>query len=152
MASFRNALQSHNFFCKNQFLPRLLKSLITVIEQIFDSVPQNLLIHKLQTFGINKEPVLIWMKHYLHNRQQWVKINGTNSAAWLQMKSGGPLGATRGPLTFLLYVNDLPNSIHNQTRISIFADDTKILRSINSKDDIRQLTLTHYTTRVYIGE
>ena len=38
-----------------------------------------------------------------------------------------------GPLLFIVYVNDLPEAV--QSNIAIFADDTKLYRSIIIPDD-----------------
>ena len=40
------------------------------LAKAFDSVPHNLLTHKLQQFGIYG-PLLNWMTNYLHNRKKW---------------------------------------------------------------------------------
>ena len=107
------------------------------LAKAFDSVPHHLLIHKLQSFGFNGS-LLRWMSNYLHKREQRVVVNGCCSS-WLPVKSGVPQGATLGPLKFLLFVNDLPNSLTEGTRCAIFADDTKILRTISTPADVATL-------------
>ena len=104
------------------------------LAKAFDSVPHKLLIHKLKTFGFNG-PLLNWMTNYLSNRKQRVTVNGAHSE-WTDVASGVPQGATLGPLNFILYVNDLPNSLATGTECGIFADDTKILRHILTNLDI----------------
>ena len=104
------------------------------LAKAFDSVPHNLLTLKLRKFGFNG-PLLKWMSDYLKDRRQRVTINGVHSP-WTAVQSGVPQGATLGPLNFLLYVNDLPDSLSIGTDCGIFADDTKISRHILTNEDI----------------
>lgn len=55
---------------------------------------------------------------------------------WLVVRCGLLQRATLGPLKFLLYVNDLPNTVSPGNTISIFADDTKILYTIIAPEDL----------------
>ena len=91
------------------------------LAKAFDSVPHDLLVLKLQTFGINGK-LLNWFKDYLSNRYQRVVIDGAHSD-WLTVDSGVPQGSILGPLQFILYNNDLPDVLTEQTKIGIFADE-----------------------------
>ena len=62
-----------------------------------------------------------------------VAINGANSST-LPVLSGVPQGSILGPLLFIIYVNDLPVSI-NRAACYLFANDTKLLKSISSPID-----------------
>jgi hypothetical protein len=103
------------------------------LSKAFDSVPHHYLLHKLKSFGINST-LHAWLTSYLTNRLQRVLINGSLSE-WLPVTSGVPQGSILGPLLFLLYINDLPNILSENTLCAIFADDTKIYRNITSHQD-----------------
>ena len=61
------------------------------------------------------------------NRKQFVKINKCNSNVQ-GIKCGVPQGSIIGPLLFLIYVNDMVNSVKHGN-VKMFADDTNIFYS-----------------------
>ena len=56
---------------------------------------------------------------------------------WQDVKSGVPQGSILGPLLFLIYVNYMPESI--SSHVFLFADDTKLIRTISALADHVQL-------------
>ena len=105
-------------------------------EKAFDKVPHDLLIEKLQSFGIYGN-LLKWLNSYLTNRQQRVVLEG-KSSSWLEVTSGVPQGSILGPLLFILDINDMPLKLRHST-IALFADDSKCYRRITKVQNCQEL-------------
>ncbi|CAB4008436.1 Hypothetical predicted protein, partial [Paramuricea clavata] len=103
----------------------------------FDSVDHNILLDKLRWYGVTGS-VLDWFADYLNGRTQRVVVDGVASA-WSLVTSGVPQRSILGPALFIIFINDLPDIIHNGTEIALFADDTKIHRHIISTRDCESL-------------
>jgi hypothetical protein len=101
----------------------------------FDKVNHFKLLLKLQEYGISSQ-ILKWSEAFLLNRTQSVVLEGDHSHE-APVTSGVPQGSVLGPLYFLVYINDLPNSIQSQVRL--FADDTAVYLTINSPLDSKIL-------------
>ena len=82
-------------------------------------------------YGISPS-ILRWIEGFLTGRKQQVCVNGSVSK-WADVSSGIPQGSVLGPILFVIYINDLPNEIKSD--IYMFADDTKLFRTIKTNDD-----------------
>jgi hypothetical protein len=80
------------------------------------------LLFKLKQYGIvgkfNK-----WIDNYLSNRMQRVFVRSSFSET-KYINAGVPQGSVLGPLLFLIYVNDIAESLERTA--SFFADDSSL--------------------------
>ena len=83
------------------------------LQKVFDTVDHNILLHKISHYGI-RDLTNCWFSSYFCNRKQFVTINGFDSEIQ-SFQYGVPQGSVLGPHHFLIYINDLHNSIkfHN---------------------------------------
>ena len=100
----------------------------------FDSVSHDLILFKLKYyFGIDGR-LLKFIENYLYGREQCVVLNSVKSSL-KPVISGVPQGSILGPIFFGIFINDLPACLNEGTQIALYADDTKIWRSICSDHD-----------------
>ena len=92
------------------------------VSKAFDRVRHEGLIFKLKQHGMEGN-FLKWLTDYLNERQQKVIIRGCTSNP-KPINAGVPQGSVLGPLLFLIYVNDIADSLLSLTRL--FADDSSL--------------------------
>ena len=110
------------------------------LSKAFDSVNHNILLKKLESYGI-RGFLLNLFKSYLGNRMQFVEINGRISDK-LPIKTGVPQGSIMGPVLFLIHINDMHLSTQN-SKLILFADDASLISRQNTVDfveDVNNLT------------
>jgi hypothetical protein len=99
----------------------------------FVSVDHSILLGKLKASGVSGR-LLDWFSNYLNNRRQRVVVDGVASQ-WTPVTSGVPQGSILGPMLFVIFINDVPKVVENRTTSALFANDTKVYRTITSVSD-----------------
>ena len=100
----------------------------TDFAKAFDKVSHPKLIFKLKFYGFS-ERLINWINSFLTERVQQVVL-GEARSGWAQATSGVPQGSVLGPILFIIYINDLLELIHNNTKA--YADDNKIITIIRN--------------------
>ena len=132
----------------------------------FDMVCHPVLLDKLVLYGFDKASHE-WIRSYLDGRKQTVCIDGTCSPL-LSLEVGVPQGSIIGPLLYIIFTNDLPETIHNHPpqdepqpdhpqhsfnmhcstcgSICCFADDSSYSYSSKDSEDIKEQISEKYNT------
>ena len=100
----------------------------------FDSVNHDLVLSKLKDMYKIEGRLLKFLVNYLSDREQRVLVDSCKSEV-KPVLSGVPQGSILGPILFVLFINDLPIGLNNETNLMLYADDTKIWRSITCSHD-----------------
>ena len=103
------------------------------MSKAFDKVDHTKLLGRLHQYGITGK-LHHWFRSYLQGRKQQVTVLGATSRE-LPVTSGVQQGPLLGQILFLLFVDDLPNTV----KTSRVADDTKLFKSIDSITDCNAL-------------
>ena len=108
---------------------RDIKGVFLDMSKAFDKIWHEGLLFKWQSYGI-EETLLRLLKNYLTAPQQRVVSNG-QTLSWLNVIADFPQGSVLGPLSFLIYINDLPDETTSSCKT--FADDESPFSKIESK-------------------
>ena len=122
-------------------------SIFMDFSKAFDCLDHVLLLKKLFHYGV-RGITNLWFKSYLSNRSQFVFVNDINSST-LPISHGVPQGSILGPLLFLLFINDFPNS-NPFFKFSLFADDSTLTcKFANGNESIMKSKLENELIPVY---
>ena len=133
----------------NQWYSNMDKGLINIVafldlKKAFDTIDHEILFKKLQMYGVEQRSLKL-LESYLSNRSQTCFINGSFSTC-KSVRCGIPQGSILGPLSFLVYINDLPNCLSYCTP-RMFADDTTLTVCGKSSQDL-SLAMNHDLNKV----
>ena len=101
------------------------------ITKAVDSVLHQSLLFKLRTkFGIVGQ-LHFWLRSFLYNRSQAVKVSASCFSSIKPVISGVIQGAPLGPILFSAHINDIVDCFH-YSKPALYADYLKVVFSINS--------------------
>ena len=108
---------------------------LLVFLKAFDKVPHECLLLKHEYYGIRSN-TLQRIVSFLNNRKQCVIVEGVTSSM-VPVRSGVPQSNVLGPLHFLIFINDMSESITSS--VKMFADDCLVCHIIHSTNDAIKL-------------
>ena len=105
------------------------------LSKAFDSLAHELILEKLLQKDVDGT-VAKWVKSYLQNRKQCVKLENILSEEEY-VKSGVPQGSILGPLLFIICTDDLAEVMKDYETFT-YADDTQIIVTGNNKSEVEK--------------
>ncbi|KAK3101622.1 hypothetical protein FSP39_004953 [Pinctada imbricata] len=118
---------------QNMYVAAILMDL----SKAFDCLPHNVLLRKLEAYGLSGDSLQL-IHSYLSNRRQQVKI-GNSLSRWADIHKGVPQGSILGPLLFNVFINDIFYFIDKSTLYNYADDNTLSFASPNFKQLINVL-------------
>ncbi len=105
----------------------------------FDTVTHKILLDKLKLYGATDQ-TLGWFESYLSERYSYCEIGGKRSTT-TKITQGVFQGSVLGPILYILYVNCIEVLEDENTKLSLYADDTTAAAALTKNKQINQYRL-----------
>ena len=115
------------------------------LSKVFDTLNFNILLNKLQYYGINRVSLSL-IRSYLPDRFQYVQFENSESDL-LEIKTGTPQGSILGPLFSSIMINDFVNS-SNKFKFLMYADDITIYFNLDFPIENREVLINNELEKV----
>ena len=98
----------------------------------FDTIQHSIMLEKLALYGCS-EFVIKWFNSYLSDRWQFCEIGGKRSTT-TRITRGVFQGSILGPLMYILYVNCIVVLEDDNTKLTLYADDTTAAQKLTRNE------------------
>ena len=110
-------------YLDKDFVTQRKDAALTDLSKSFNCAPRDLLIAKLETYGVG-EKALSYIYSYVTNRNQCVLVNDKKSN-FQKITSGGPHSSIAGPILFNFLISYMPFFV-SSVSVFTFADDNSL--------------------------
>ena len=104
------------------------------LQKAFDTIDHEIFLEKMKYLGF-ADSVIFWFRSYLTKQTFYINI-GKDSSSPGELSCGVPQGSILGPLIFLLYVNDMTQSV--DCDLLLYADDSCLVFGDNDVNEIEK--------------
>ena len=135
-STLSNLLEYSTFISESLEKGYQVDAVYTDFAKAFDRVSHSHLLNKLEGWGFPCS-IISWFRSFLTERFQRVKL-GHSVSKLISVFSGVPQGSHCGPLLFQIFIDDIVHCVSSSNCL-LFADDLKLFRIINSREDYLSL-------------